>query len=150
MTMIDDQPKSTDLSPLEAFKRQLPDPDPQETSEWIEALDDIVEHVGKERAYFVLRKVLKRARQIDLGLGYSQLDHFRREIVRGQGLSSYPHPRLMPDFWEFPTVSMGLGPLNAIYQARFNRYLHQRGLADTSLSKVWAFVGDGEMDEPEA
>ena len=255
MTMIDDQPKSPEPSPLEAFKRQLPDPDPQETSEWIAALDDIVENVGKERAYFLLRKVLKRARQLDLGLGYlvntpyintispeqeppfpgdesmelrvrriirwnaavmvlranqrdpgigghlstyastaslyevgfnhffrgkdegpadqiffqghgapgiysraflegrlseSQLDHFRREIVRGQGLSSYPHPRLMPDFWEFPTVSMGLGPLNAIYQARFNRYLHQRGMADTSRSRVWAFVGDGEMDEPEA
>jgi pyruvate dehydrogenase E1 component len=255
MTMIEEPPKSSDPSPLEAFKRQLPDPDPQETSEWIEALDDIAQNVGKERAYFVLRKVLKRARQLDLGLGYlvntpyintispeqeppfpgdesmelrvrriirwnaavmvlranqrdpgigghlstyastaslyevgfnhffrgkdeapgdqiffqghgapgiysraflegrlseSQLDHFRREIVRGQGLSSYPHPRLMPDFWEFPTVSMGLGPLNAIYQARFNRYLHQRGMADLSKSRVWAFVGDGEMDEPEA
>src|SRR5436190_9133325 len=80
----------------------------------------------------------------------SQLDHFRREVVRGQGLSSYPHPRLMPDFWEFPTVSMGLGPINAIYQARFNRYLHARGLRDTSGSRVWAFLGDGEMDEPEA
>src|SRR5206468_11629669 len=80
----------------------------------------------------------------------SQLDRFRREVDPGQGLSSYPHPRLMPDFWEFPTVSMGLGPLNAVYQARFNRYLHQRGLADTSGCRVWAFVGDGEMDEPEA
>ncbi|HEY6867837.1 MAG TPA: pyruvate dehydrogenase (acetyl-transferring), homodimeric type, partial [Candidatus Eisenbacteria bacterium] len=79
-----------------------------------------------------------------------QLDHFRREVVRGQGLSSYPHPRLMPEFWEFPTVSMGLGPINAIYQARFNRYLHARGIADTSASRVWAFLGDGEMDEPEA
>jgi pyruvate dehydrogenase E1 component len=80
----------------------------------------------------------------------SQLEHFRREVKRGAGLSSYPHPRLMPDFWEFPTVSMGLGPLNAIYQARFNRYLGARGMADTSNSRVWAFLGDGEMDEPEA
>src|SRR5262245_57542259 len=255
MTMIEDERRSAEPSPLDAFKRQLPDPDPQETTEWIEALDDIVEHVGKERAYFLLRKVLKRARQLDLGLGYlvntpyintispeqeprfpgdetmelrvrriirwnaalmvlrantgspgigghlstyastaslyevgfnhffrgkdngsgdqiffqghgapgiysraflegrlteGQLDHFRREIVRGQGLSSYPHPRLMPEFWEFPTVSMGLGPLNAAYQARFNRYLHQRGITDTSQSRVWAFLGDGEMDEPEA
>jgi pyruvate dehydrogenase E1 component len=255
MTMAQDPPKTRALSPLEAFKRQLPDPDPQETAEWIQALDDVVDATGRERAYFLLRKVLKRARQLDLGLGYlvntpyintispeqepafpgdetmelrvrriirwnaavmvlrantkfpgigghlstyastaslyevgfnhffrgkddgpgdqiffqghgapgiysraflegrlseSQLDHFRREVVRGQGLSSYPHPRLMPDFWEFPTVSMGLGPLNAVYQARFNRYLQQRGLADTSRSRVWAFIGDGEMDEPEA
>jgi pyruvate dehydrogenase E1 component len=255
MTMIEDERRAAAPSPLEAFKRQLPDPDPQETGEWIEALDSVVDSAGKERGYFLLRKVLKRARQLDLGLGYlvntpyintispeqepsfpgdegmelrvrriirwnaalmvlranqrfpgigghlstyastaslyevgfnhffrgkdeapgdqvffqghaapgiysraflegrlseSQLDHFRREVVRGQGLSSYPHPRLMPDFWEFPTVSMGLGPLNAIYQARFNRYLHQRGLADTSKSRVWAFLGDGEMDEPEA
>src|SRR5215813_3062707 len=78
-----------------------------------------------------------------------QLDHFRREVGR-QGLPSYPHPRRMPDFWEFPTVSMGIGPLNAVYQARFNRYLLHRQIADTSKSKVWAFVGDGEMDEPEA
>src|SRR2546428_1871404 len=80
----------------------------------------------------------------------SQLDHFRREVVPGEGLSSYPHPRLMPEFWEFPTVSMGLGPLAAIYQARFNRYLQHRGIKDTSASRVWAFVGDGECDEPEA
>ncbi|MGH9038841.1 MAG: pyruvate dehydrogenase (acetyl-transferring), homodimeric type [Acidimicrobiia bacterium] len=79
----------------------------------------------------------------------SQLDHFRRE-VGGQGLPSYPHPRRMPDFWEFPTVSMGLGPLNAVYQARFNRYLLNRQIADTSRAKVWCFVGDGEMDEPES
>ncbi len=78
------------------------------------------------------------------------LDHFRREIGRdGRGLSSYPHPRLMPDFWEFPTVSMGLGPLTALYHARFNRYLHNRRLDDTSQSRVWAFIGDGECDEPE-
>ncbi len=77
-----------------------------------------------------------------------QLVNFRQE-VGGKGLSSYPHPWLMPDFWQFPTVSMGLGPLMAIYQARFLRYLHGRGLADTSPRKVWVFCGDGEMDEPE-
>ena len=79
-----------------------------------------------------------------------QLDHFRRETPPQNGLSSYPHPRLMPDFWEFPTVSMGLGPIDAIYQARFNRYLQNRGLVDTSGSRVWAFLGDGETDEPES
>jgi pyruvate dehydrogenase E1 component len=78
-----------------------------------------------------------------------QLDHFRQE-VDGKGLSSYPHPWLMPDFWQFPTVSMGLGPLMSIYQARFMRYLHDRSLRDTTDRKVWAFVGDGEMDEPES
>ncbi len=80
------------------------------------------------------------------------LDGFRQEVSRGphQGLSSYPHPRLMPSFWEFPTVSMGIGPLNAIYQARFNRYLHNRGIKDTSDQHVWAFLGDGEMGEPES
>src|SRR4029450_7752545 len=79
----------------------------------------------------------------------ANLDAFRQES-KPEGLSSYPHPRLMPDFWEFPTVSMGLGPLNAIYQARFNQYLRHRDLADASGSRVWAFIGDGEMDEPEA
>jgi pyruvate dehydrogenase E1 component len=244
------------LGMLEGFKRQLPDADPQETQEWIDALDGVARTAGPERADFLLRKVLKRARQLHIGLpglvqtryintispeqeppfpgdermeqrirriirwnavvmvlranhlfpgigghlstyassaslyevGFnhffrgkddgqsgdqiffqghaapgiysraflegrlteSQLDRFRREVVRGQGLSSYPHPRLMPDFWEFPTVSMGLGPLNAIYQARFNRYLHARGFKDTSDSRVWAFLGDGETDEPEA
>jgi pyruvate dehydrogenase E1 component len=78
------------------------------------------------------------------------LDHFRREIGRGgRGLSSYPHPRLMPEFWEFPTVSMGLGPITALYHARFNRYLKNREIDDTSDSRVWAFLGDGECDEPE-
>ncbi len=78
------------------------------------------------------------------------LDHFRQEIGRqGRGLSSYPHPRLMPDFWEFPTVSMGLGPITALYHARFNRYLLNRQIDDTSQSRVWAFLGDGECDEPE-
>jgi pyruvate dehydrogenase E1 component len=81
-----------------------------------------------------------------------QLNGFRQELSHGHGggLPSYPHPRLMPDFWEFPTVSMGLGAINAIYQARFNRYLLAREIKDTSRSHVWAFLGDGEMDEPEA
>ena len=79
-----------------------------------------------------------------------QMDGFRQELSHeGGGLSSYPHPRLMPEFWEFPTVSMGLGPINAIYQARYNRYLHGRGIKDTSDQNVWAFLGDGECDEPE-
>ena len=77
-----------------------------------------------------------------------QLDGFRQELSHpAGGLSSYPHPRLMPDFWQFPTVSMGIGPINAIYQARFNRYLHNRGIKDTSDQRVWAFLGDGEVDE---
>ena len=256
MTMIEDERGAERHELLDDFKRQLPDPDPQETQEWIDALDGVVATHGPERADFLLRKVLKRARQLRIGLpglvqtryintispeqeppfpgdeqlelrvrriirwnaavmvlranhhspgigghlstyasaaslyevGFNhffrgkddgqsgdqvffqghaapgiyaraflegrltepQLDHFRREVVRGRGLSSYPHPRLMPDFWEFPTVSMGLGPMNAIYQARFNRYLEARGLKDTSASRVWAFLGDGEMDEPEA
>jgi len=82
-------------------------------------------------------------------LTQEQLDHFRQE-VDGKGLPSYPHPKLMPEFWQFPTVSMGLGPLMAIYQARFLKYLHARGIADTSARKVWVFCGDGEMDEPES
>ncbi len=248
-------PESFSLNLLSGFKGQLPDADPDETRDWIEALDGIVRTAGRERADFLLRRVLKRARQLRVGLpglvqsryintispeqeppfpgdeamelrirriirwnaavmviranqfsaglgghlatyasaaslyevGFNhffrgrnagagdhvffqghastgiyaraflegrlteaQLQHFRREATRGQGLSSYPHPRLMPDFWEFPTVSMGLGPLCAIYQARFNRYLAKRGLADTSASRVWCFAGDGEMDEPEA
>ena len=81
----------------------------------------------------------------------SQMDGFRQELShRPGGLPSYPHPRLMPKFWQFPTVSMGIGPLNAIYQARFNKYLDNRGFADTSGQKVWAFLGDGEMDEVDA
>jgi pyruvate dehydrogenase E1 component len=82
-------------------------------------------------------------------LSEAQLLSFRQE-TGGTGLSSYPHPWLMPEFWQFPTVSMGLGPLMAIYQARFLKYLHGRGLADTERRKVWAFMGDGEMDEPES
>ncbi len=80
----------------------------------------------------------------------SHLENFRRELADGGGLSSYPHPRLMPDFWEFPTVSMGLTSITAIYQARFSHYLEQRGIKPTSHRRVWAFLGDGEMDEPES
>ena len=84
-------------------------------------------------------------------LSEDQLDGFRQELSHPSGsLSSYPHPRLMPDFWQFPTVSMGIGPLNAIYQARYNRYLHNRGFKDTSDQHVWAFLGDGEVDEVES
>jgi len=235
-----------------AFKQQLFDADPRETSEWIESFDWVLANEGPERARFLLRKVLKRARMQQLGMELVQTPYFNtispeqepafpgdeemekriRRIVRWNamamvtranhrfpglgghistyasaaalyevgfnhffrgkehgsgdqvfvqghaapgiyaraflegrlteahleafrretagGLPSYPHPRALPDFWEFPTVSMGLGPLNAIYQARFNRYLHARGLKDTSESRVWAFLGDGETDEPEA
>jgi len=82
-------------------------------------------------------------------LAPKQLHQFRREFAEGGGLASYPHPYLMPDFWQFPTVSMGLGPIMAIYQARFLKYLHNRGLVDTSEQRVFAFLGDGETDEPE-
>jgi pyruvate dehydrogenase E1 component len=85
---------------------------------------------------------------LEYRLDESHLDRFRREIGQG-GLSSYPHPRLMPEFWEYPTVSMGLGPINSIYQARFNKYLHNRRIDDTTESRVWCFLGDGEVDEPE-
>jgi pyruvate dehydrogenase E1 component len=240
---------------IDEFKHQLPDIDPAETQEWLDALDQIHSQEGDERARFLLYKVLKRARQLRVGLppltqtryintispeqepffpgdeeierrirrlirwnavamviransratgigghlatyasaatlyevGFNHffrgkdsgagdqiffqghaapgiyaraflegrlteenLDHFRMEALSGVGLPSYPHPRTMPDFWEFPTVSMGLGPISAIYQARLNRYLANRGLTDTSESRVWAFLGDGEMDEPEA
>jgi pyruvate dehydrogenase E1 component len=240
---------------FDEFKHQLPDIDPEETSEWLASFDQLVEQEGESRARFLVYKLLKRARQLHVGLppltqtryintispeqepsfpgdesvelrirriirwnavamvlransrfsgigghlatyasaaslyevGFNhffkgkddgqlgdqifyqghaapgiyaraflegrltedQLDHFRRESVPGEGLPSYPHPRLMPDFWEFPTVSMGIGPISAVYQARFNRYLQNRGQLDTSASRVWAFVGDGETDEPE-
>jgi pyruvate dehydrogenase E1 component len=240
---------------FDEFKHQLPDIDPDETSEWLASFDQLVEQEGETRARFLVYKLLKRARQLHVGLppltqtryintispeqepffpgdeqielrirriirwnavamvlransrfsgigghlatyasaaslyevGFNhffrgkddggsgdqifyqghaapgiyaraflegrltedQLDHFRREAVPGEGLPSYPHPRLLPDFWEFPTVSMGIGPISAIYQARFNRYLQNRGQLDTSGSRVWAFVGDGETDEPE-
>jgi pyruvate dehydrogenase E1 component len=241
---------------FDEFKHQLPDIDPVETQEWLDSLDQIHSQEGDERARFLLYKLLKRARQLHVGLppltqtryintispeqepffpgdeqlerrirrlirwnavamvlrannrapgigghlatyasaatlyevGFNHffrgkddgasgdqiffqghaapgiyaraflegrlteenLDHFRQEALSGVGLPSYPHPRTMPDFWEFPTVSMGLGPIAAIYQARLNRYLANRGLADTSTSRVWAFLGDGEMDEPES
>ncbi len=83
-------------------------------------------------------------------LDADQLDNFRQEVAHPGGLSSYPHPWLMPDFWQFPTVSLGIGGITSIYQARFMKYLHARGLADTAPRKVWAFLGDGEMDEPES
>jgi pyruvate dehydrogenase E1 component len=90
------------------------------------------------------------ARAFMLGrLTEDQMNNFRRE-VDGKGLSSYPHPWLMPDFWQFPTVSMGLGPLQAIYQARFMKYMNDRGIVQAGNRKVWAFMGDGEMDEPES
>ena len=93
-------------------------------------------------------KLLARA-FLEGRLTEEQLDNFRQE-VDGNGLSSYPHPYLMPDFWQFPTVSMGLGPIMSIYQARFMKYMQDRGLADTRGRKVWAFLGDGECDEPES
>ncbi|MEO2167829.1 MAG: pyruvate dehydrogenase (acetyl-transferring), homodimeric type [bacterium] len=83
-------------------------------------------------------------------LSQAQLTNFRRELADGGGLSSYPHPWLMPDFWEFPTVSMGLSAISSIYQARYMRYLQARDLAETSGARIWAFLGDGEMDEPES
>ena len=84
-------------------------------------------------------------------LSEEDMDGFRQEKTKGEhGIPSYPHPRCMPEFWQFPTVSMGLGPLNAIHQASFNRYLQNRGIKDTSQQHVWAFLGDGEMDEPES
>jgi len=232
-----------------------PDLDPQETQEWLDALDGVLENEGPDRAHFLLERLIDKARRsgaylpysantaylntipltkqepfpgersierrirsfvrwnamamvvqsnrksselgghiasfasgatlIDIGYthffratndnqegdlvffqGHSapgiyaraflegriseeQLNNFRQE-VDGGGLSSYPHPWLMPNFWQFPTVSMGLGPLMAIYQARFMRYLHDRGLANAGDRKVWAFMGDGEMDEPES
>ncbi len=236
---------------------QLPDIDPAETAEWLESLDAVVTHSGRNRARYLMLSLLQRARENQVGvpslrstdyintippesepwfpgdedverrirrcvrwnaaimvhraqrpgvgvgghistyassaamyevgfnhffrgkgdegggdqiyyqghaspgmyaraylqgrLSEDQLDGFRQELSHpGGGLPSYPHPRLMPDFWEFPTVSMGLGPINAIYQARFNRYLHNRGIKDTSQQHVWAFLGDGEMDEPES
>ena len=240
---------------LDGFTHQLPDIDPEETGEWLDSFDAVIDAHGKGRGRFLLVKLLERARALQVGfpatvstpylntipaekepwfpgdehierrirayirwnaavmvtranmrsegigghlatfassaslieVGFNhffhgkddgtygdqvffqghaapgiyaraylegritedQLNNFRHELGGG-GLSSYPHPRLMPDFWEFPTVSMGLGPLNAIYQARFNRYLHNRQIADTSRAKVWCFMGDGESDEPES
>ena len=95
------------------------------------------------------RPASTRAPIMEGRLTEEQLLNFRQE-VDGKGISSYPHPKLMPEFWQFPTVSMGLGPLMAIYQARFLKYLHARGIANTENRKVWVFCGDGEMDEPES
>jgi pyruvate dehydrogenase E1 component len=251
---------AADRSPIisNGLPSQLPDIDAEETQEWLESLDAVVERSGRHRARYLMLALLQRARQRQVGvpslrstdyintippeaepwfpgdeelerrirrivrwnaaimvhraqrpgigvgghistyassaslyevgfnhffrgrqhpgggdqiyfqghaspgiyaraylegrLSEQQLDGFRQELSHagpGGGLPSYPHPRLMPEFWEFPTVSMGLSPLAAIYQARFNRYLHNRGLKDTSQQHVWAFLGDGEMDEPE-
>src|ERR671919_750231 len=199
---------------IDIFGQQIPDRDPQETAEWLEALGAVIEE-SPARARFLMHRRIRRiirwnavliitrgnkhspnigghistyasaASLYEVGFNHffrgkdhegggdliyyqghaapgiyaraflegrlsgEQLDEFRREAFGG-GLSSYPHPRLMPEFWEFPTVSMGLSPLNAIYQARFNRYLQNRGIKDTSHQRVWCFVGDGEMDEPES
>jgi len=106
-----------------------------------------------EATQFIFKATLARnyARAFLEGrLSAQKLENFRRELKPGGGLSSYPHPWLMPDFWEFPTVSMGLSPLMAIYQARFNRYLEDRGMKPATDAKVWTFLGDGETDEPES
>jgi pyruvate dehydrogenase E1 component len=244
---------------FDGFSHQLPDIDPEETAEWVDSFDAIVDARGKTRARFLLMKLLERARENQVGfpatvstpyvntippdqepwfpgdeyierrirayirwnaaimvvranhaaegigghlatfassaslyevgfnhffrgkangqpgdqvyfqghaapgiyaraymegrLSEEQLSFFRMELQGAKagvgGLSSYPHPRLMPEFWEFPTVSMGLGPLSAIYQAHFNRYLQNRRIVDTSQSRVWCYLGDGECDEPE-
>jgi pyruvate dehydrogenase E1 component len=242
----------------EGLPSQIPDIDPDETKDWLESLDGLLDEKGKNRARFIMLKLLARARERQVGLpalrssdyintippeaepwfpgdehierrirafirwnaaimvskanrkglevgghiatyqsaaslyevGFNHffrgkdhhqggdhvfiqghaspgiyaraylegrlttdhLDGFRQEVSRGKGkgLSSYPHPRLMPTFWEFPTVSMGLTGINSIYQARFNRYLANRGIKDTSDQRIWAFMGDGEMGEPES
>src|ERR1700737_293354 len=231
-----------------------PDVDPQETQEWLDSIDGVLEHQGPDRAHFLIEQVIDKSRRsgaympfsantayintipvdkqvripgdqtiehrirsyvrwnamamvirankttnvgghiasfasaatlYDVGYNHfwhapspehggdlvfvqghsapgvyaraymlgrltdEQMDNFRQE-VDGKGISSYPHPWLMPEFWQFPTVSMGLGPLMAIYQARFMKYLQDRGLAQTEGRKVWCFCGDGEMDEPES
>ena len=242
---------------FDGYVQQIPDIDPDETTEWLDSLDAVVDERGKTRARFLLTKLLERAQESQVsfpatvstpyvntiprekepwfpgdehierrirafvrwnaammvvkankhadGIGghlstfassaslyeigfnhffrgkddgnagdavYFQghaapgvyawafmegrlttddLDHFRQEIGRNnRGLSSYPHPRLMPEFWEYPTVSMGLGPIGALYHARFNRYLRNRQIDDTSQTRVWCFMGDGECDEPES
>jgi pyruvate dehydrogenase E1 component len=105
---------------------------------------DIIYYQGHASPGIYARAYLEGRISVD------KMQNFRRELASGGGLSSYPHPWLMPDFWEFPTVSMGLGPIMSIYQARFNRYLEDRGLKKPSTTKVWTFLGDGETDEPEA
>src|SRR5256885_733523 len=114
------------------------DVDPQDTPEWLDGLAAGVAGEGPGRVDFLLGRFTTE-----------QMDNFRQE-VEGKGISSYPHPWLMPEFWQFPTVSMGLGPLMAIYQARFMKYLQDREHTITEGRKVWAFMGDGEMDEPES
>src|SRR2546426_1160323 len=138
-----------------------------ETREWLDSLDYVIQRGGQERVQGLLERLPSHQGDIVYFQGHASpgiysraflegrvnqehLQNFRRELRAGGGLSSYPHPWLMPDFWEFPTVSMGLSPIMAIYQARFNRYLEDRGLKKPSDAKVWAFLGDGETDEPEA
>src|SRR5437763_1859574 len=122
---------------------QLPDRDPEETADWQASLDAVAKAAGPHRAAYLMRRPQERAAGNGIALP-TLLE------AGGNGPPSYPHPRRLPWLWEFPTVSMGLGPLSAIYQARFNRYLTARGIKDVSDSHVWAFLGDGEMDEPES
>src|SRR5947209_3688388 len=136
------------------------DPDAVETTEWLEALDAVVSHFwhapsaehGGDLVYFQGHSSPGNyARAFLEGrLSAEQLDGFRQEVSVPGGLSSYPHPWLMPEFWQFPTVSLGIGAITSIYQARFMKYLAARGIADTTGRKVWAFLGDGVMDEPES
>src|SRR5437870_2746567 len=125
-----------------------------ETREWLDSLDYVLYKGGPDRdiVYFqghAAPGMYARA-YLEGRIPRQKLENFRRELKPGGGLSSYPHPWLMPDFWEFPTVSMGLGPIQAIYQARFIKYLENRGLKQATGGRVWAFLGDGEMDEPES
>src|SRR5918996_980342 len=131
----------TDLADIvsSAFWRvNPPDADPTETRELLGTLDRPHSAPGVYARAFLEGRLTEE-----------QLSNYRRE-TQSKGLSSYCHPYLMPEFWQFPTGSMGLGPINAIYQARFMRYLENRGLVETEKRKVWAFAGDGEMDEPES
>src|SRR3989454_5353629 len=150
-----------------------------ETREWLDSLDYVIQRGGQERVQGLLERLPSHQGDIVYFQGHASpgiysraflegrldqqyLQNFRRELRSGGGLSSYPHPWLMPEFWEFPTVSMGLSPIIAIYQARFSRYLEDRGLKQESdsreaqarqraaSSKIWALLGDGETDEPEA
>src|SRR5436190_602941 len=145
------------------------DRDPTETREWLESMKAVLDHDGKERAHELLERMVELTRRagdvlpfqghsspgiysrafLEGRISESQIDHFRME-VDGKGVSSYPHPYLMPEFWQTPTVSMGLGPISAIYQARFWKYLEGRGLMPKTDRKIWCFLGDGETDEPES
>jgi pyruvate dehydrogenase E1 component len=132
---------------LRAFSPQLPCTTSASVTSGTQANDshggDLIYFQGHSSPGIYARAFMEGRLTEEQLLGY-------RQEVGGKGIPSYPHPWLMPDFWQFPTVSMGLGPLLAIYQARFLKYLQDRGLADTAQRKVWAFMGDGEMDEPES